>query len=154
MAAKEFAEYKYNAGVASGKTFKYVLIWLLAIGVFVLCIALVMPVLLALLIVPVVLGVFNARSASPNSILIGGRYLVVGNDVVYYNNIDKAHIDKKNRVFTIKTGLGKTVEIKAENFPTDARKPDKIANNKAGKFDKVAEKIALRMQDVKPVTAE
>ena len=102
------------------------------------------------MVVPIIIAIVNARSASINIILIGARYLIAGNTVVYYSNIEKAKLGRAKKIFTITTEQGRTPEIKADNFPTNARKPDKIQKNKTAKFNKTVEKIEAILKELSP----
>ena len=149
MAAKEFAEYKYEAGLESSKgIINFFIIapipMLVFIGIN------YQPLVLFLIIIPLVIFFMNLRSSSPNIVLVGARYLIVGGSVVYYANIAEVSEDRDRGVLTILTDQGRTVKIISNKFPTGARKPAKIKKNRDAKFMKTAEKIVSRIREISP----
>ena len=149
MAAKEFAEYKYGTATNYSKGILNFIAVSLAIGIIFTAINL-NPFAIALILIPIIIIVLNKGSAPGNSILIGERYLIIGNNVIYYNNIEKAKHDKNSEKLILSTGDGKSFEINAASFPTNARKPEKIKKNKTDKFQKTLDKIFARLKEKSP----
>ncbi len=149
MAAKEFAEYKYGTTTNYSKGILNFIAVSMAIGIIFTAIN-INPYALALILIPIIIIILNKRSASVNLILIGGRYLIIGTNVVYYKNIEKTELDKKIGKFTLTTTEGNTYNINSASFPTNARKPDKIKINKTAKFEKAVDKIIARLKEIAP----
>ncbi len=149
MAAKEFAEYKYGNETGNTKVILSLTAGILAIGIVIAAI-IINPLAIALIPIPIIIVIINKRTPSSNLIFIGERYLIIGTNVIYYKNIEKTSLDKKIEKFTLTAIEGKTYEINAASFPTNARKPDKIKKNKTAKFEKAVDKILARLKEISP----
>lgn len=90
---------------------------------------------------------FFARS---KKLVLGPRYLLCGHEIVYYANVTKLVLSEMNGTLRLQTASGKTFVLEREKFPTNARKPDKVKNNKAAKFAKVSAKIIEKVQKLAP----
>jgi len=90
------------------------------------------------------------RFAVPRQIAIGPRYLLCGNDIVYFGNIDRVVLDEARGRMTLQAGERPCFVLEREKFPTNARKTDKIAANKAAKFAKVSGKLLERVRHASP----
>lgn len=153
MAANAFPEFKYNSGIRTPGGPLMLIAVALAIGIAIAGAA-YSPFFFALMIVPAAMIIIRSFRPSPNVIVVGARYCVVGPAVVYYQNLTAARVDPEGRVLTLKSGDGRTVEIRADRFPTNAQKPDKIALNRKAKFDKVAQKVMARVKERAPSVAK
>jgi hypothetical protein len=153
MAAKEFPEYKYESGVKSGRGLTIFIIIALSFAILIAGVSL-SPIILILFVIPIYLAVRNAQSGNPDIIYITDRYLIVGNKVIYFSNINESKLDKEKSIMTISTVDGNTIQIGASHFPTNARKPEKIAKNKKDKFIKATERISARLKELSPGTRQ
>lgn len=90
------------------------------------------------------------RFAVPRELLIGPRYLLCGSDIVYFGNVDKVVLDEARGRMTLISGARPCFVLEREKFPTNARKSDKIAANKAAKFAKVSAKLLERIRQASP----
>ena len=90
---------------------------------------------------------------SVKKIYVGPRYLVCGNQIVYYANVTKLTLDEAAGVLSLQSANGKLFRIERERFPTNARKKDKIAINKAAKFSKVTARIVEKVRRATPEAA-
>lgn len=91
-----------------------------------------------------------AYAGRPRTLSIGPRYLVCGDDIVYYANVTQLRLaEAQGRMDLVTTG-GKVFSIERAKFPTNARKTAKIAVNKAAKFNKVTAKIVDKVRRVAP----
>ena len=90
---------------------------------------------------------FFGRSGT---LAVGPRYLVCGDDIVYFANVTQVTLSEaKGRMDLVTTG-GKTFSLEREKFPTNARKTAKIAANKAVKFNKATAKIIDKVRRAAP----
>jgi len=108
---------------------------LLAMGLF------AFPVGAVMLVVPLV-----AWLSAQRQLLLGPRYLLCGNTIVYYGNVKRVTLSASHGKLRIECNNGKAFVLERDKFPTGARKTDKIAKNKAKKFDKVSSKIMEKVR--------
>ena len=88
--------------------------------------------------------------SAPRKLLLGPRYLLCGNTLVYFGNVKRMNLSSAQGKLRLECANGTTFVLERDKFPTGARKPNKIAKNKAAKFDKVSAKI---MEKVRAATA-
>ena len=79
-------------------------------------------------------------------LLIGPRYLLCGNSLVYFANVTRLRYAETEGRLSVECASGKTFVLDRDKFPTGARKADKIKRNKAAKFTKVAGKIVDKVR--------
>ena len=84
-----------------------------------------------------------------NQLLLGPRYLICGNRVLYYANIAQLGLPAPGRLEIREQGDMPLI-LTQDDFPTNARKPDKIARNKQAKFDKVKLRILEKVVAANP----
>jgi hypothetical protein len=141
MAAPNYAVFKYD------HTDRLKWAWLHRIVVAVWGIAvfvaffLIGPLAFALLIA---LIIYSAVVAPKKKILLGVRYLLCGNTILYYRNVRRMKLSE-GKELTLFWGESKFLKVEQERFPTNARKSEKIAKNKTAKFEKVSRKIIDRV---------
>ena len=90
---------------------------------------------------------FLGRSGT---LALGPRYLVCGEDIVYYANVTQLTLSEAQGSLKLKTASGKSFSIERAKFPTNARKAHKIAANKAAKFNKVSARIIDKVRRAAP----
>lgn len=83
-------------------------------------------------------------------ISLGPRYMTCGKKIVYYRNINKLEVHEQQGYILISYGSGQSLKILRENFPTKARKADKIRINQQAKFLKLKEKVLSRVRYFAP----
>jgi hypothetical protein len=106
------------------------------------------PVGAVLWLVPVV-----ARLSAARYLQIGPRYLLCGDTILYYGNVQRMVLAKaEGRLTLYGAGKGKPLVIERSKFPTNARKPDKIAKNKDTKFENVSARIVGHVLQAAPGT--
>ena len=100
------------------------------------------------LALPLIIAALLVFFVRPKKLYLGPRYLLCGPDIVYYGNITRLTFSGPEGSLGLQTANGKVFVLDREKFPTHARKPDKVKNNKAAKFAKVSAKIIekVRMQ--------
>ena len=100
-----------------------------------------------LLFFAVPLGAFLFRQST---LSIGPRYLICGEQIIYYANVTGLDLSEAEGILTLSLAGGKRFAIEREKFPTNARKTPKIAANKAAKFKKVTSKIIEKVRRLSP----
>lgn len=80
-------------------------------------------------------------------LLLGPRYLLCGITIVYYGNVKRLVLSPTQGTLRLQCANGQVFVLERDKFPTNARKAEKIANNKAAKFDKVCAKIVEKVRD-------
>ncbi|WNG61673.1 hypothetical protein F0U59_48375 [Archangium gephyra] len=144
MDRKKFALIKYDHGeptsLSGGRWMWIVLVLAAAIGAMFVF----FPVGFVLVIVALMIA------QQPKRLYVGPRYLICGRKIVYYANIQKVSMEDSGRRLVLKSSTGKVLVIEQDRFQTGARKPDKIAANKAARFEKVAQKIVKHVRRAAP----
>lgn len=143
MEAREAAVYGYQLDNTMNKLIgASIAAVFLGIG----CAVSLSPWFFLFLLIPVGIIVYVKRSGCNKPLLIASRYLILGERIIYYRTVSSAILDTGRQTLTLSMPRGNSVIIAADRFPTNARKPDKIKNNKSAKFKKVADKIISRLQ--------
>ncbi len=145
MATREFAAYSYDTG-SSIKT------WFVSAAIVSAILAMIMganlsPYCFFFLVVPLFIAIHLWRAEYDKTLLVSNRYMILGEDIVYFRNVASARIDKGAETLTVFFGKGRSMVISSSRFPTNARKPDKIRLNRSNKFTKVSDRIVSRLKD-------
>jgi hypothetical protein len=137
MTPTEFATFKYQHADKVSRSKQRIVFALVSLVVAVAVIGLTgSPVGAFLLVVPAI-----AWFSVPRQLLLGPRYLLCGNAIVYFGNVKRMTLTRSQGKLRLECTNGKAFVLERDKFPTGARKKDKIAKNKAKKFDKVSGKI-------------
>lgn len=102
------------------------------------------------LLLPLGIFIYLIRRALRPGLVIAPRYLIAGEQILYYATVARAVVDRSRQTLTLVSDRGRQLVIEAERFPTNARKEFKIKANKAAKFDKALAKILSRLPGVTP----
>ena len=145
MDLPQLSEYKYQHSGRVALSGKRKPAFFVSLLLAVLASILLFPFGFVALIVPVL--VYSTR---PRTLSIGPRYLICGNDIVYFANVTQMELVESSGHLRLQTASGKTLLIERERFPTNARKTNKIAANKAAKFNKVSAKIMEKVRRATP----
>ena len=146
--AKAFAAWKYDIG---SRRKQWLVLTVLLTGVLSFILAAAFgPVWLLVLALPVALTAHIMRAGYDLNLVVAGRYLIVGETIVYYRAVSQAKLDRVNETLTLVTDKGRRLVIESVRFPTNARKPDRIAANRRAKFDKATGKIIERLRAIVP----
>ena len=94
-----------------------------------------------------------AYFGGPRTLCVGPRYLICGDEIVYYANVKQLKLSEAAGSLSLQTASGKTLLIERAKFPTNARKANKIAANQAAKFNKVSAKIVDKVRRAAPALA-
>ena len=103
------------------------------------------PLAIPLFIIALILVFYRSHK-----LLVGSRYLICGSEIVYFANIQRVDRDDVAGFLSLTQSDGTPLVLNREQFPTNARKADKIKRNKHAKFAKVAERIILHVQAANP----
>lgn len=93
------------------------------------------------------IGIFLAALAlavafsTSKKLLVGPRYAICGPSLVYYNNVVDMSLDEAAGILRLVSANQQSFVLERDKFPTNARKKDKIARNKAEKFAKVSRNL-------------
>lgn len=100
-------------------------------------------------IIALIIGII-IYSAVTRNIMIGPRYLLCGQTIVYYANVVRITLYRNGSVLELHTAKGKAFILESDKFPTGARHEPKITKNKTDKFKKVSKKIVERIEQILP----
>ena len=148
MTSTEFAGFKYEHGDAASRSTARRWFTGISLALALLIIAtriIAFPVGLFTLLVPVIAWYSVSRQ-----LLLGPRYLLCGNTIIYYANVKRVTFSRTAGTLLVQSNSGNSLSLQREKFPTNARKADKIAKNKAAKFDKVADKLIEKVRKAAP----
>ena len=107
---------------------------------------------LGIVIAVIASAIFWAAWLPKKQIRLGARYAIVGNTIVYFRNVRRLEF-RAGQDLTLHWGKDRRLKIEQSRFPTNARKTEKIAKNKAAKFEKVSGKIIDRVLFASPTVA-
>ncbi|HSP78201.1 MAG TPA: hypothetical protein VLQ93_06710 [Myxococcaceae bacterium] len=146
MDRKKFAVIKYDHGerMSLGVARR---VWLAVLGVLAVGLLFVFfPLSLVLGLVALVLVI-----APPSrQLCLGPRYLICGTKILYYANIQRLALEAERGRLVLESSTGQFLVLEQDRFQTNARKPDKIAANKAARFKKVAQKLVRHVRHASP----
>jgi len=148
MTPTEFALFKYQHADAAIRSPARRWFTGISFGVALLFIVtgfIVFPVSLFALLVPVL-----AWTTASRQLMLGPRYLLCGQTIVYYANVKRITLSRGTGTLRVQSHNGKNFLLERDKFPTNARKTEKIKKNKAAKFDKVADKIIDKVRNASP----
>ena len=145
METREFAAYGYDAG-SSIKG------WLITAAITITIVGIITginnsPWGFCLILFSAGIAFHIWRADYDKTLMIANRYLVLGDDIVYFRNVSVARLDRSAETLSIFSGRGRSLVISASRFPTNARKPEKIKLNRSNKFSKVAERIVAKLKE-------
>jgi hypothetical protein len=147
MDRKKFAVIKYDhgerVGLSTARKF-----WLAVIGVLALGLLVAFPHFFPLLLPLGLAAVMIAQP--PKELYVGPRYIICGNKILYYANIQKVILEHDVGQLTLESSTGQVLMLDQYRFQSNARKLDKIAAHKEARFNKVARKIVDRVQRASP----
>lgn len=144
MDESRFATWKYDhQGPGSRSRLQY---WFAA-GFFAasLLARQIWPLAIFLFVVTVIILLVTRKK-----LLINARYLICGAQIIYFANVVRVERDDGAGKLRLVSVNGSKFLLERDKFPTNARKADKIARNKADKFDKVAKHLIERVRRASP----
>ena len=147
MDLKKFSAYKYQHAGRSGISKRRWRVVVVTLVVALLATIAFFPGGAILFLVPLI-----AYFSAPKMLYIGPRYLICGDTIMYFSNVVKVTLEENSGTLQLTSSNGKTFVVERDKFPTNARKTNKIAANKATKFRKssarLIEKILRATPDV------
>ena len=141
MTPTEFATFKYQHADRAELSAARRRVVFVSLALAALASLLAFPFGALLFVVPVV-----AWLSAPRQLHLGPRYLLCGKSIVYYANVKKLTLSRAKGSMRLQSANGQVFLLERDKFPTGARKTDKIAKNKAAKFDKVSSKIVDKVR--------
>jgi hypothetical protein len=144
MNLKKFALIKYDHGEPVGLSGARWAGLALILGAAVGAVFVFFPLVIALGFAAVVVA------RPPRRLYVGPRYLICGRKILYYANVQKVVMEADRGQLVLKSSTGRVFVLEQDRFQTGARKPDKIAANKAARFQKVAQKIVRNVRRAAP----
>ena len=137
----KLASFKYKHGSRISLTGKRKMAVVVSLLVALVVGKLLFPFGLLALIVPAIIYLAGGRT-----LVLGPRYLICGDQIIYYANVTELKLSEAEGTLSLQTGKAVPFVIERERFPTNARKKDKIAANKAAKFNKVTARITEKVR--------
>lgn len=105
----------------------------------------ILPLAIFLMVISLFILVFTRKK-----LLVNARYLICGEHIVYFANVVRVERDDSAGKLCLVSADGSKLLLERNKFPTNARKADKIARNRAAKFDKVAKHLTERVRQASP----
>ena len=136
----KLASFKYKHGSRISLTGKRKMAFVVSLLVALIVGKLLFPFGLLALIVPAIIYLAGGRT-----LVLGPRYLICGDQIIYYANVTELKLSEAEGTLSLQTGKAVPFVIERERFPTNARKKDKIAANKAAKFNKVCARVTEKV---------
>ena len=136
MTPTEFASFKYQHADRATRSRKRLIFVGLSLVVALAIAGFAFPAGALALLVPLI-----AWLSASKQLQLGPRYLLCGNTIVYYGNVRRLTLARAQGSLRVQSVNGQVFVLERDKFPTSARKTDKVAKNKAAKFDKVSGKI-------------
>lgn len=99
-----------------------------------------------------VLMTLLAYSSAPRVLTVGPRYVICDDLILYYASVSRLVLDASAGELRLESGPV-VLTLSREKFPTGAQKPEKIAVNRALKFQRVAATIVERVRAAAPGAA-
>ena len=143
-AVKEFASWKYDTGSHKKAWFIFAAIVSFVAALFLS--ANVSPYFMLMLSIPLLIVFHLWRADYDRGLMLSNRYIIIGEEIVYFRNLSSARLEKDAESLTLFWGKGRSLVVASSRFPTNARKPDKIRLNRSAKFSKVSEKILSKLE--------
>lgn len=159
MNKSSFGQYKYNAPEEflineGGGFIKIIFFFFYCIMLYILFTFLVNITELTYIIVFALgvlgLGILKGIGSSNKKILVGNRYVIIGEKIIYYNNLAGVELSDGSSSYEMITKNNKRYKIEMNKFPTNARKSWKIEKNKKDKFEKITAKISENISKCAP----
>lgn len=142
MTPTEFATFKYQHTEGTQRSKTRVRVTAACLGGAALSSVFgIFPLSIVLLVIALI-----AWFSAPRQLLLGPRYLLCGNSIVYFGNVKQMDLSSAQGKLRLECKNGTSFVLERDKFPTGARKADKIKKNKAAKFEKVSSKIMERVR--------
>ncbi|MEK7433662.1 MAG: hypothetical protein AABZ74_11060 [Cyanobacteriota bacterium] len=94
--------------------------------------------------------IYSLITYPKKTIFLSSRYLICGNTIFYYKNIDKIVLNTNSGILSIYSEDKEVFKLDKNLIPTNARKQHKIDANKNNKFKKLSDKIIDKIKNASP----
>lgn len=141
----QLAVFKYKHGERTGLSGKRMTVFFVTLILAMIVAKLFFPFGVPALFIPLAVFFGGKKTLS-----IGPRYLICGNQIVYYANVTQLKLFEAEGRLSLQMANGNVVSIDRKKFPSNARKEHKVAANKAAKFNRVTAKIIEKVRRVSP----
>jgi hypothetical protein len=145
MDLQKFSAFKYRHDGPRGISAQRWRTVQVTFGIALIVVVVFFPVGWFALLVPLTVYVTAAKM-----LYIGPRYLICGNTIVYFSNVNEMALEASAGQLRLATTNNRSFVLERDRFPTGARKAEKIAANKALKFDKVSAKLIQKVLKASP----
>lgn len=95
----------------------------------------------ALLAVPLIAWV-----AAPRQLLLGPRYLLCGNTIVYFGNVKRMTLSPAHGKLRLECTNGTAFVLERRRFPRGVRTLEQLTKPKATRFDQLSAKIIAKVR--------
>lgn len=137
----KLASFKYKHGSRINLSGRRKIAFVVTLLVALVVAKLLFPFGLLALIVPAMIYLAGGRT-----LVLGPRYLICGDQIIYYANVTELKLSEAEGTLSLQTGKAIPFVIERERFPTNARKAPKVAANKAAKFNKVVARVTEKVR--------
>ncbi|MDP1610517.1 MAG: hypothetical protein Q8M11_05635 [Sulfuritalea sp.] len=145
MDLKKFSAFKYAHQGSAGISLRRLRAVQATLGIAVLLGFFSFPAGWFALLVPLLIYV-----TAPKMLYVGPRYLICGDRIVYFSNVDALALDESAGQLRLDSVGARPFVLEREKFPTNARKAHKIVANRARKFDKVSARLIEKVLKASP----
>lgn len=83
--------------------------------------------------------------AAPRQLLLGPRYLLCGNTIVYFGNVKRMTLSRAHGKLRLECTNGTTFVLERRRFPRSVYAVEKIVKIQATRFEKLATKIITQV---------
>jgi hypothetical protein len=145
MDLEKFSAFKYQhdgEGSISAKRLWFIRI---SLGIAALATLLFFPFGGLLLLLPLI-----AWLSRPKLLYVGPRYLICGDKIVYFGNVNAIALDQASGKLSLTPAKAERFTLERDKFPTSARKASKIKTNQATKFEKLSAKLIQKVLKASP----
>lgn len=86
----------------------------------------------------------------PKMLYVGPRYLICGDTIVYFGNVNAMALDASAGTLSLVPANARRFTLERDKFPTSARKAPKVKANQSAKFDKLSTKLIQKVLKASP----
>jgi len=145
MDLQKFSAFKYQHDGQGSINAKRQWFIRITLGIAALATVLFFPFGGLLLLLPLI-----AYLSRPKLLYVGPRYLICGDKIVYFGNVNAMALDNSSGTLSLTPANAHRFTLERDKFPTSARKANKIKTNQAAKFEKVSAKLIQKVLKASP----
>lgn len=137
MASTAFRTFSYNIGRVRPSPARLWFIYGSIVVVIAMCIFISQAAIALILVL-----LFAYIITSPTSkLMLGRRYLLCGQNIVYYGNVKRLTLSPAQGLLLLESVNGQSFTLEREKLIVPSRKADKIIRKKAADFEKASTRI-------------